>query len=58
MAALIHDPKRSCVDLPAGTVLTAQKEQRLGLIDVISGRRAYSVLAADILRKCEPLPAS
>jgi hypothetical protein len=35
----------------------APQTRPLGMIDVISDRRSYSVLAADILRKCEPLPA-
>jgi hypothetical protein len=59
MPAFLRGPKNACVDLPAGTVVSTQAPQTrpLGMIDVISDRRSYSVLAADILRKCEPLPA-
>lgn len=59
MPAVVRDPKATYVDLPAGTVVSTQQKQTrpLGMIDVVCDRRSYSVLAADILRKCEPIPA-
>jgi hypothetical protein len=59
MPAISREAKTAYVDLPAGTVVsTSQKQTRpLGMIPVISDRRSYVVLAADLLRKCELIPA-
>lgn len=60
--AMLRDPdgRNEYVSLPIGAVLTSLREVTapvLGMFQVICGQREYAVLGADLVRKCDPLPA-
>ncbi len=62
LPAMLRDPggRHEYVSLPAGAVVTSLKAvsgPMIGIFNVISGQREYAVLAADLVRKCDPLRA-
>jgi hypothetical protein len=62
LPAMLRDPggRYEYVSLPIGTVLTSLKEVSaplLGMFNVICEQREYAVLAADLVRKCDPFAA-
>jgi hypothetical protein len=59
---MLRDPggRHEYVNLPIGAVLTSLREVSapvIGMFQVICQQRQYAVLGADLVRKCDQLPA-
>jgi len=62
LPAMLRDPggRSEYVNLPAGAIVTSLKAVSapiIGMFNVICEKREYAVLATDLIRKCEPIPA-
>ncbi len=59
---MLRDPggRHEYVSLPSGAVVTSLKAVSapiIGMFNVIWEQREYAVLAADLIRKCDPVAA-